>query len=389
MIGIIDMIPREKLAAQLAVALQRSPAVAILGPRQCGKTTLARQIAVGKETTFLDLEDPAIDGMLQNPALVLRPLTGLVVVDEIQRRPDLFPLLRVLLDRDPLPARFLLLGSASPHILRQTSESLAGRIEFIELSGFDLEETDPANQSRLWLRGGFPRSFLASDDSASAVWRTDFIRTFIERDLGLLDFDFNLGTVRRFIYMLAHCHAQRWNCSELARSLQVSRPTVDRYLNVLSGAFLVRQLQPWFENMGKRIVKSPKVYIRDSGIFHRLMDIETMAALQLNPKLGASWEGFALEHILRYLPGVTPYYWATQGGAELDLLVQTGDKRLGFEFKCADSAVTTKSMHISIQDLRLDHLYVIHPGEHVYPLTDRISAHSLTDFVVNIRPTLL
>ncbi len=304
---------------------------------------------------------------------VLQSLSGLVIIDEVQRRPDLFPLLRVLADRPVNPAQFLLLGSASPQLVQGVSESLAGRIGFIDLSGFDLTETGPSERDRLWLRGGFPRSFLAADDSASMLWRQDFIRTFLERDIPQLGITIPAETLRRFWTMVAHYHGQVWNAAEFARSLGTSELTARRYLDILSGAYMVRVLPPWFENISKRQVKAPKIYVRDSGILHALLQLTTMADLQSHPKLGASWEGFAVEQIIRLLETRDAYYWATHGGAELDLLVRIGGKHYGFEFKYADAPGTTRSMRIALEDLSLEHLWVVYPGGQDYALDARIS----------------
>jgi predicted AAA+ superfamily ATPase len=354
--------------------------VALLGPRQCGKTTLARAVAAAyEESTYLDLENPADLARLTDPMLALEPLKGLVVLDEIQRRPDLLPLLRVLLDRNPLPAKFLILGSASPDIIRGTSESLAGRIAFVDMHGFNLLETGSATMRKLWLRGGFPLSFTATSDPDSLQWRFDFIRTFVERDLPLFGHSPAPETMRRFLMMLAHYHGQTWNGSEIARSLQVTHPTTRHYLDLMCGAFLVRQLPPWFENAGKRIVKSPKVYIRESGLLHALLGLETFSALEGHPKLGASWEGFALESLLSVLNERNAWFWATRGGAELDLFYIRGNERIGVEFKYSSAPVTTRSMHIAAEDLNLDHLYVVHPVSSRFPLAEKITAIGLPE----------
>ncbi len=348
------------------------------GPRQCGKSTLARDIAsLESAAAYFDLEDPASEARLQDPKLALQSLRGLVVIDEIQRRPDLFPLLRVLLDRDPLPAKFLLLGSASPELLRGASESLAGRIEFISMSGFTLDETGDDTARRLWQRGRFPLSYLASNDHDSMKWRSAFVQSFVERDLRLLGVDLPPMSVRRLLTMLAHYHGQTWNASEIGRALQLSHMTVKRYLDLLTGALLVRQLPPWFENVGKRAVKSAKVYLRDSGILHSLLGLEQMEDMESHPKLGASWEGFALEMLLAWKGDDNAFFWGTHGGAELDLCWMTGKERVGVELKYTSRPAVTRSMHIALADLRLDHLYVVHPGTEDYPLADRVTAASL------------
>lgn len=369
---------RTRLMQQVTDLLQSNRSVALLGPRQCGKTTLARDIASGRsDVAYFDLENPTDIARLSDPMLALEPLRGLVVLDEIQRRPDLMPLLRVLLDRAPLPSRFLLLGSASPDIIRGTSESLAGRIAFVDMHGFNLMETGPESMKKLWFRGSYPLSFTAASEAGSLQWRLDFIRTFVERDLPMFGHSPAPETMRRFLMMLAHYHGQTWNGSEIARSLQVSHPTTRHYADLLCGAFLVRQLPPWFENAGKRIIKSPKVYIRDSGLLHALFGMSAFAALEGHPKLGASWEGFALENLLSVLNERNAYFWATRGGAELDLFYIRGNERIGVEFKYSSAPTTTRSMHIAIEDLKLDHLYVVHPMPTRFPLTEKITAIGL------------
>jgi uncharacterized protein len=372
------VISRQRHLEALQVGLDRYPVVAILGPRQVGKTSIARNLAEVYEerATFFDLESPVTLARLAEPMLVLEPLRGLVVLDEIQRRPELFPILRVLADRPGQPARFLVLGSASPELLRQTSESLAGRIHFHELGGFALDETGSETLDRLWLRGGFPLSFLADSEVASFEWRRDFIRTFLERDLPQLGIQTPGETLRRFWTMLAHVHGQTWNGAEFSRSFGVSVPTVQRYLDLLSSTFVVHQLRPWFENLGKRQVKSPKVYLSDSGLAHALLGITDREDLESHPRLGASWEGFAIREIVERL-GARPeeaFFWSTHGGAELDLLVIRGRRRLGFEIKRTDAPKVTPSMRIALADLKLDRLDVIHAGEFDFPMTEGIRA---------------
>jgi predicted AAA+ superfamily ATPase len=370
--------------------LQRHPVVAILGTRQVGKTTLARQfleIHPGPATVF-DLEDPADLARLDNPMLALRRLSGLVVFDEIQRRPELFPILRVLADRPDVPARFLVLGSAGPELLKQSSESLAGRIAYLELEGFTLNEVGEASLDQLWLRGGLPRSFLAGSDAASAEWRRNFVQTFLERDLVQLGIRIPSTTLRRFWTMIAHYHGQIWNNSELSRAFGVSDNTVARYLDVLTGALVVRQLLPWYENLQKRQVKSPKVYIADSGLLHILLGMETRFDLEGHPKVGASWEGFGLTEIVARLGARREecYFWATHGGAEIDLLVVRGRRRLGFEFKYTDAPSMTRSMHSALADLRLDRLDVVHAGQHTYPLAENVRALALSQVCEKLEP---
>ncbi len=364
------MLPRPRALRRIEEVLATRPVAALLGPRQCGKTTLARMIADREPCEFFDLENPVDRRRLSAPMTTLQKLSGLVVLDEVQRLPELFELLRVLVDRPENRARFLLLGSASPRLVRGVSESLAGRIGFIDLSGFDVRETGAENQDRLWTRGGFPRSFLARDDPTSMGWRDGFIRTFLERDIPQLGITIPAETLRRFWTMMAHYHGQIWNAAQLARSLGASENTARSYLDILAGAFMIRVLPPWFENVSKRQVRSPKVFLRDTGILHALLQIETLTDLQAHPKLGASWEGFALEQVVSLLDTRDAYFWATHGGAELDLLVILRGKRYGFEFKYGDAPRRTKSMNIAHSDLALERLWVIYPGSKEYELDD-------------------
>ncbi|MBT3220542.1 MAG: ATP-binding protein [Proteobacteria bacterium] len=361
-------------------SLHDNPVTAILGPRQCGKTTLARQVA-DQTSTWFDLEDPVDLHRLEAPKLALSSLEGLVVIDEIQRRPDLFPLLRVLADRSDHPATFLVLGSSSPDLVRWGSETLAGRIGFVDLGGFDLGEVGTVAMDSLWIRGGFPRSFLASNAESSIKWREDFIRTFLERDLPQLGIGLPSTTMRRFWTMLAHYHGQTWNGAELGRALGIPAKAVRRYLDLLTGTYMVRQLQPWFENLAKRQVKSPKIYLRDSGLLHTLLGIGSQREISGHPKVGASWEGFALEQVLRRYGERHAWFWGSYQGAELDLLIQRGGRRLGFEFKRADAPARTRSMCIAVTDLHLDHLWAVYPGKHSYPLDERITALPLTELL--------
>lgn len=343
-----------------------------------GKTTLARQImARGEEpATRFDLEDPDDLARLDEPKLALAHLEGLVVVDEVQRRPELFPILRVLVDRPSSKARFLILGSASPHLLRQSSETLAGRIIYHELDGLALDEVGLDRADDLWLRGGFPRSFLAPSIEVSAEWRRAFIRTFLERDIQELGIQIPGTTLDRFWSMLAHYHGQLWNGAELARAFGVAATTVRRYLDLLTGALVVRQLAPWHENLSKRQVRSPKVYVADTGLLHTLLGIETRESLERHPKVGASWESFVLREVVLRL-GARPeecFFWATHAGAELDLLVVRGQRRLGFEIKRTTAPSVTRSMHSARESLRLDRLDLIHAGEHTFPLAPNIRA---------------
>lgn len=362
----------------IEASLQQFRVTALLGPRQCGKTTLARQFVTAPDHYF-DLEDPLDLARLEAPRQVLGKLSGRVVIDEIQRRPDLFPLLRVLADRDGVPARFLILGSASPELVKGVSESLAGRVGFVDMTGFDATEVGFEKLDRLWLRGGFPESYLSASNDLSFQWRQQFIRTFLTRDIPQLGITIPSEQLRRFWMMLAHYHGQTWNASEIARSLSINYKTAQGYLDILTGVFMVRQLQPWVENVGKRVRKAPKLYLRDSGMFHALMNLRTLPELQAHPKLGASWEGLALEQVLR-LFNVTSdeaFCWATHAGAELDLMVLRGGKRIGFEFKFSDAPRTTKSMRAALQDLELARLYVIYPGDQDYALDEHIETVGL------------
>ena len=373
-----QQIDRAHLERDVRAALRRSPIVSILGPRQCGKSTLARQIA-GPRAHLFDLENPADVGRLAEPQTALSPLRGLVVIDEAQLQPGLFPLLRVLADRRPTQARFLLLGSASPDLIRTSAESLAGRVAFVPMGGFDLREVGVTVLRRLWLRGGFPRSFLATTDDVSRRWRDDFVQTFLERDIRKFGVEVPAQVLRRLWTMLAHYHGQLWNASELARSLGEAHTTVKRHLDILSGALMVRQLPPWFENLGKRQVKAPKVYLRDSGMLHALLRLPTFTSLESHPKLAASWEGFVIEQVLRRTGERDAYFWATPSGAELDLLVFIRGRRIGFDVKYSDAPRMTKSMAIAQHDLKLDRLLIVYPGETSYVLRSGIEVVSIRD----------
>ncbi|MEP7246635.1 MAG: ATP-binding protein [Gammaproteobacteria bacterium] len=380
------MIARSELIAQLRSRLKSSPAVALLGPRQCGKTTLARSLAGSGESAYFDLENPIDLARLSEPMTALEPLRGLVVIDEVQRRPDLFPVLRVLLDRKPVRARFLILGSASPDLLRQSSETLAGRIATIEMNGFVLDEL-PANAlGKLWLRGGFPRSYLARSEIASFAWREDFIRTFLERDLAQLGVRVPAATMQRFWTMVAHYSGGIWNGSEIGRSLGEAHTTVRRHLDTLAGALVVRVLEPWFENVGKRLVKSPKVYVRDTGLLHALLGIDNRRALEGHPKAGGSWEGFVIEQLLARLTQPRAYYWRTQAGAELDLLIFIKGRRFGIEIKRADAPKITPSITSALESLELERLFVVYPGKARYALGKRVEVLSLTDCIAELTP---
>ncbi len=375
----MDAIFRPHFRRLIERALEHNPVVAVLGPRQCGKTTMAREFVPETSANYFDMEDPAVWATMENPMTTLAPLRGLVVIDEAQRRPEIFPILRVLADRSDAPARFLILGSASPELSRQSSESLAGRIEVIEMSGFALSEVGAVAERQLWLRGGFPRSFLAGDDEASDRWRREFIRTFLERDLALLGFGLSPQLMQRFWTMISHYHGQIWNSTEVAASLGVAPNTARSYLDAHSQTFMVRQIQPWHENKGKRQVKSPKLYFRDSGIFHRLQGISSWDAMQAHPKLGASWEGFALEETLKAATPDEAYFWAVHSGSELDLLMIRDGRRTGVEFKRADAPKMTRSITIAMADLKLDELVVVYPGSRIYPLSERVRVLPLTE----------
>ena len=379
------LLERAALEAKIRSALRRSPVVALLGPRQCGKTTLARGIEGVSEDRYFDLERAADLARLEQPATSLGRLRGLVVVDEVQRRPDLFPVLRVLADRPQTPARFLVLGSASPDLMRQGSETLAGRIAFVEMGGFDLGEVGTDALERLWLRGGFPRSFLARSNADSASWREDFIRTFLERDLGAMGVGVAPVALRRLWMMIAHYHGQIWNGSEIGRSLGESHTTVRRHLDLLTGALVVRQLPPWFENVGKRQIKSQKVYVRDSGLLHALLGVASRSELEGHPKSGASWEGFVLEQAIAIAGERHAYFWATQAGAELDLVILAAGRRIGVEVKYADAPTLTKSMRVARTDLELDRLYVAYPGELRYALEDWAEVLSVPALLEELR----
>ena len=368
------MLARNTLFQTIQNALERSRVVALIGPRQCGKTTLARQFVPPDSVNYFDLENPFSLARLDQPMTTLQDLRGLVVIDEIQRRPDLFPVLRVLCDRTPLPAQFLILGSASPALLRQSSESLAGRITTISMSGFSLGEVGVEAQAQHWQRGGFPLSFLAPSEQESLDWRKDFVLTFLERDLPQLGFKIPAAGMFRFWSMLAHYHGQIWNAAEAARTLNTSEATARHYVDVLQDLFMVRQLQPWYENLGKRQVKSPKIYFHDTGLLHSLLGIHTEQELALHPRSGASWEGYVIEETIKATKPEEAYFWATHAGAELDLLLIKNGRRIGIECKRMDAPRLTPSMRTALADLKLDQLFVLYPGLHPYPLAEKIEA---------------
>lgn len=372
------MVKRETLVKEIQTALGRSRIVALVGPRQSGKTTLARQFVPANSLNYFDLEDLTSLARLNEPMTSLQDLQGLVVIDEIQRKPDLFPILRVLCDRDPLPARFLILGSASPELMRGTSESLAGRIETVSISGFSLAEVGVDSISEHWLRGGFPLSFLAVSEADSLAWRKNFVQTFLERDLPQWGIRVPPATLLRFWTMLSHYHGQIWKATEPARALGISEPMARQYLDILEGVYMVRVLQPWYANLKKRQVKSPKIFFRDTGILHYLLGIRSSLDLQTHPKSGASWEGYAIEEVIRAIAPDESYYWATHNGAELDLMLLKNGRKIGLECKRVDAPSLTPSMRNSLEDLELDRLFVIYPGKTAYPLGEKVEVLPLT-----------
>jgi len=367
------MIARNSLLSVVLSKIELYKVTALLGPRQCGKTTLAREIISLKNAVYFDLEDPDCPLQEERAKLILERYNNLVVIDEIQLQPSLFSLLRVLSDRPENSCRFLILGSASPVIIKNVSETLAGRVALVEMAGFTLDEVEEKQEENLWLRGGFPLSYLADSDSFSFDWRKNFVKTFLERDIPQLGIRVPAARLRRFWTMLAHYHGNLWNASDIARSLGSKEDTARHYLDILSGTFLIRQLQPWFENTRKRLVKSPKIYFRDTGLLHFLLGSENFMSLLSNPKLGLSWEGWCIEQIIHILDaGDNVYFYATHSGAELDLLINFKGKRYGFEFKYMDSPRIIKSMTVVLEDLKLERLYVVYPGQRSFPLKDRI-----------------
>ena len=383
------MINRQKELDTLNRLLKNYPAVGIIGARQVGKTTLAQMLTkVAKNpVTHFDLENPEDLARLSDPMLALKDLRGLVIIDEIQRFQDLFQVLRVLIDRPNIKTRFLILGSASPELLRQSSESLAGRIVFHELKGFSLQEVGINNHKQLWLRGGFPRSYLARSNDESAEWRRAFVRTFLERDIPQLGINIRSTTLRRFWTMIAHYHGQTWNASEFGRSFGVADTTVRSYLDILTSALVIRQLSPWYANISKRQVKAPKIFITDSGLVHTLLNISNMDDLEGHPKLGATWEGFVIDQVIRIIDARSEecFFWATHAGAELDLLVVRGKDRIGFEIKRTTTPAMTPSMRIALSDLKLNRLELIHAGEHTFQLSDNVRAVALTKMIKDLK----
>jgi len=385
-----QLIPRQVLLASTMRALSEGPAVALLGARQVGKTTLARLVASEWKgpATALDLEDVAARAALSaTPDRLLRSKQGLVVLDEVQRLPHLFEVLRPICDDPDRKAVFLLLGSASWNLVKDISETLAGRVQLLDVAGFALTEVGVSNRDTLWMRGGFPRAFLAPSAAAWARWMQSFTRTFLERDIPMLSPRVSPEAVGRFWRMLAHFHGQIWNASALGHSMDVSVTAVNRYRDLLAGAFMIRMLPPWFENLGKRLVKSPKVFLRDSGVLHFLLGLQDLQDLPMHPHYGASWEGFCLEQTLVAHGQSDAYFYRTRRGAELDLMLVRGQCRWGFEFKCTDAPRTTKSMHIAIADVGLEHLWVIYPGSLEYPLGEKITALPLSSVPkLHLRP---
>lgn len=374
------MVPRPQALERIRRTFRVHPIAALLGPRQCGKTTLARHLAKGEErSAVFDLESPIDRQRLSNPMRVLGEIEGLVVIDEIQRQPELFEVLRVLVDRPGASTRFLVLGSASPRLVSGVSETLAGRVGTIDLSGFSLDEVGTGELDRLWLQGGFPRSFLAPDAEASFAWRENFVRTFLERDIPQLGISIPAEALRRFWTMIAHSHGQVWNASGIGRSLGVSDHTVRRYLDILAGAFMLRVLPPWYENLKKRQVRAPKVYLRDSGLLHSLLRLPTRHDLLGHPKLGASWEGFALEQMLTAIATRDAYFWKAHAGPELDLLVMERGRRFGFELKHSEAPKVTRSMRSAVETLGLDRLWIVVPDGPSWEVDEHIAVTPLAE----------
>ncbi len=372
-----------RLSYQHAVsqAFKTHPIVAILGPRQCGKTTIAKQYQqeYSGPSHYFDLEKPTDMGRLTNPYLYLSGLEGLIIIDEIQFQPQLFPILRVLADEAEEKRQFLILGSASRVLIDNAAESLAGRVNYLELTPFSLGEVGEEWCDRLWLRGGFPRSFLSLNDQNSFTWLDAYIRSFLEQDIPNLGIRIPAAELRRFWLMLTHNHAQIFNASDLGRSLGLNHKTIRHYLDILTGTFMIRELPAWHENISKRQVKSPKIYFRDSGILHALLGVHSLDLLHAHMKLGASWEGFALEQVIHFEHAKSEecYFWATHSEAELDLLILKQGQRLGYEFKFSETPQLTKSMRIALDDLKLDALTIVYPGPHDYPLDEKIKVRSL------------
>lgn len=375
-------VTRQALLQRIQEALDRAPVVVLTGPRQSGKTTLARHLLSEESPNYFDLEDPASLSRLEEPRTALDPLRGLVVLDEIQRRPELFPILRVLADRPGNPTRFLILGSASGELMRQSSESLAGRMERIEIGGFTLAELGADAADLLWRRGAFPRSFLAPTEAVSLAWRRQFVQTLLERDLPQWGVRVPAAALGRFWAMLSHYHGQTWNAADPARALGVSAKTCSRHLDLLTDALMIRQLQPWHANVGKRQIKSPKIYVRDSGLLHQLLGVEDEKALLTHPKLGASWEGFVIEQVLASQPHDEAWFWGTRQGAEIDLLLRRGGRLFGVECKRADAPRITPSIRVALEDLQLERVAVVYPGSRRFSLGDRVEAVPLASLAM-------
>ena len=386
------LIERPKVKQAIKKALKRSRVVALVGPRQCGKTTLVRQFVSPASLNYFDLESSISLVRLNEPITALASLKGTIVIDEVQKHPELFRTLRVLVDRKSTNGQFLILGSASPLLLKQSTESLAGRIEIIQLSGFSLSEVGIKALNKHWLRGGFPRSFLASSNNDSSAWRQNFIQTFLERDVPQFGFQIASSTLLRFWTMLAHYHGQIWNAAEIARTLNISQSTAGRYIDLLEDLFMVRQLRPWYSNIKKRQVKAPKIYVRDCGLLHQLLGLESLKQLLEHPKCGASWEGYVIEEVLKSVPYDEIYFWATHNGAELDLLIIKNGRRYGIECKRADAPRLTASIYSALEDLDLEKLTVIYPGETPYKLSDKVyvmplSSLATTEAMQLVTPT--
>ncbi len=376
------MLPRSVLLKTVRQALGRSPILVLAGPRQCGKTYLAREFLNENSANYFDLEDPTSLARLEEPMTALGALQGLIVIDEVQRRPNLFPVLRVLVDRKKNPAQFLILGSASGDLLRQTSESLAGRMERIVMAGFNLNELGRESENKLWLRGGFPRSYLADSDADSLSWRKNYLQTLLERDFPQWGVRVSAAMLLRFWTMLAHYHGQIWNGAEPARALGVSQSTIRHYLDLLTDAFMLRQLPPYFANIQKRQVKAPKIYIRDSGLLHQLLGVDSAKALLTHPKIGASWEGMVIEQVLATVPHEEAFFWATHQGAEIDLVLRCGGALVGIECKRIDAPRLTPSIRNALDNLKLSRIVVLYPGNKRYPIADKVEAVPLQAIAV-------
>ncbi len=377
------MIKRTHWHKRIQAALQRSRIITLVGPRQCGKTTLARDFVPEDSVNYFDLEDPVSLVRLDEPMTALESLQGLIVIDEIQRRPELFPVLRVLVDRRSFAGQFLILGSASGGLLKQSFESLAGRMEMLYLRGFSLQELGESQQEQHWLRGGFPLSYLATNEADSLAWRKEFIQTLLERDFPQWGVRTAATALWRFWSMLAHYHGQIWNAAEFARAMGVSESTTRRYLDLLSDAFMVRQLQPWHANIRKRQVKSPKIYIHDSGLLHQLLGITSQRDLLTHPKIGASWEGYALEEVLSAAQPDDAWFWATHQGAEIDLLLRKDGRMVGIECKRTDAPRITPSIRSALSDLDLEEVVIVYPGDKSFSLSEQVKAMPLKDLAIN------